>query len=50
MGVLLHLALRLVTIGFLFFCARIMVIMLSRVRRTIRLLIASLAITTRLAL
>ena len=48
MGVLLHLALRLVTMGFLFFWARIMVFMVSRERRSS--LIPSLAITTRLAL
>ena len=48
MGVLLHLALRLVTMGFLFFWARIMEFMESRQRRSS--LISSLAITTRLAL
>ena len=50
MGVLLHLALRLVTIGFLFFCARMVLMEIRERKRTNRLLISSLAITTRLAL
>ena len=50
MGVLLHLALRLVTIGFLFFCARMVLMEIRERKRTNRLLISSLAIMTRLAL